>query len=136
MERRLLGRNQGRTDDNIETIRKRFHVGAAAQGRGGMHWGRGLGAVRGVCQPGSAGAQCSATLGLPGRLLHCGGCWPHHAVRFPQEDERHACLPQVFIDQSMPIIEYYEKRGRVRKINADRDPDTIYEQVRQLFVGM
>lgn len=26
MERRLLGRNEGRTDDNIETIRKRFHV--------------------------------------------------------------------------------------------------------------
>ncbi|KAL4431988.1 hypothetical protein ABPG77_000255 [Micractinium sp. CCAP 211/92] len=26
MERRLLGRNEGRTDDNIETIRKRFKV--------------------------------------------------------------------------------------------------------------
>ncbi|KAF9626386.1 hypothetical protein IFM89_033205 [Coptis chinensis] len=26
MERRLLGRNQGRVDDNIETIRKRFNV--------------------------------------------------------------------------------------------------------------
>ena len=24
MEKRLLGRNEGRTDDNIETIRKRF----------------------------------------------------------------------------------------------------------------
>ncbi len=29
MERRLLGRNEGRTDDNIETIRKRFRVCAA-----------------------------------------------------------------------------------------------------------
>ncbi len=28
MEKRLLGRNQGRTDDNIETIRKRFRVRA------------------------------------------------------------------------------------------------------------
>ena len=26
MERRLLGRNEGRTDDNIDTIRKRFKV--------------------------------------------------------------------------------------------------------------
>lgn len=26
MEKRLLGRNEGRTDDNIETIRKRFKV--------------------------------------------------------------------------------------------------------------
>lgn len=57
---------------------------------------------------------------------------PLSAVRRTQR----LTLPQVFIDQSMPIIEYYEKRGRVRKINADRDPDTIYEQVRQLFVGM
>ena len=27
MEKRLLGRNEGRTDDNLETIRKRFKVG-------------------------------------------------------------------------------------------------------------
>ena len=26
MEARLLGRNEGRTDDNIETIKKRFQV--------------------------------------------------------------------------------------------------------------
>ena len=26
MEKRLLGRSEGRTDDNIETIRKRFKV--------------------------------------------------------------------------------------------------------------
>lgn len=35
MERRLLGRNQGRTDDNIETIRKRFHVGEVQGGPAG-----------------------------------------------------------------------------------------------------
>lgn len=33
MERRLLGRQEGRTDDNLETIRKRFKVGCA----GGAH---------------------------------------------------------------------------------------------------
>ena len=31
MEARLLGRNEGRTDDNIETIKKRFQVPHAAQ---------------------------------------------------------------------------------------------------------
>lgn len=40
---------------------------------------------------------------------------------------------QVFLDQSMPIIEYYEKLGKVRRINADRNPDEIYEEVRKLF---
>lgn len=35
MERRLLGRNEGRTDDNMETIRKRFHVSMHAAGGNG-----------------------------------------------------------------------------------------------------
>ena len=47
MERRLLGRNEGRTDDNIDTIRKRFKVGCGwvgwcgewAGGRVGGHLG-------------------------------------------------------------------------------------------------
>ena len=29
MEARLLGRKEGRTDDNIETIKKRFQVGSS-----------------------------------------------------------------------------------------------------------
>ncbi len=40
---------------------------------------------------------------------------------------------QVFVESSMPIIEHYEKLGKVRQINADRDPEEIYQQVRQLF---
>jgi len=31
MEKRLLGRQQGRTDDNIESIKKRFKVQSAFQ---------------------------------------------------------------------------------------------------------
>lgn len=65
MEKRLLGRNEGRTDDNIETIRKRFRV---------------------------------------------------------------------FLEQSMPVVEYYEKLGRVARISADRDPEDIYKEVRRAFV--
>jgi UMP-CMP kinase len=65
MEKRLLSRNEGRTDDNIETIRKRFRV---------------------------------------------------------------------FIESSMPVIEYYEKEGKVARITADRDPEEIYKEVRRNFV--
>lgn len=64
MERRLLGRNEGRTDDNMETIRKRFRV---------------------------------------------------------------------FIEQSMPVVQYYEGSGKVARINADRAPDDVYREVRRLF---
>ena len=35
MERRLLGRNEGRTDDNIDTIRKRFKASGSWGGAGG-----------------------------------------------------------------------------------------------------
>ncbi|KAK9835434.1 hypothetical protein WJX74_000070 [Apatococcus lobatus] len=64
MEKRLMGRNEGRTDDNAETIRKRF---------------------------------------------------------------------KVFLESSMPIIDYYNKQGKVRKVDADRDPSTVFSEVRKLF---
>ena len=38
MEKRLLGRNQGRSDDNIETIRKRFKVRMCQWPLKNLHW--------------------------------------------------------------------------------------------------
>lgn len=67
MERRLLGRNEGRTDDNIDTIRKRF---------------------------------------------------------------------KVFLESSLPVIQHYDKEGRVARINADRDAAQIYAEVRRLFLEL
>lgn len=64
MQRRLLSRNQGRVDDNLETIKKRF---------------------------------------------------------------------KVYEQQSMPVIEYYEKLGKVARINADRAPEVVFEEVKRLF---
>ena len=37
MEKRLLGRQEGRTDDNIESIKKRFRVSLASQHDCGIH---------------------------------------------------------------------------------------------------
>ena len=67
MKARLLGRNQGRTDDNEATIAKRFAVFTAA---------------------------------------------------------------------SMPVVSHYERQGRVRRVDADRHPDAVYAEVRQLFEGV
>ncbi|XP_061997205.1 UMP-CMP kinase 3-like isoform X1 [Rosa rugosa] len=64
MERRLLSRNQGREDDNIETIRKRF---------------------------------------------------------------------KVFLESSLPVIEYYNSKGKVRKIDAGRPVEEVYESVKAIF---
>ncbi|XP_004510144.1 UMP-CMP kinase 3-like [Cicer arietinum] len=64
MERRLLSRNQGREDDNIETIRKRF---------------------------------------------------------------------KVFLESSLPVINYYDAKGKVRKIDAARPVEDVFESVKAIF---
>lgn len=64
MEARLLSRNQGRDDDNIETIRKRF---------------------------------------------------------------------KVFVESSLPVVEYYDSKGKVRKIDAGRPIEEVFEAVKIIF---
>lgn len=64
MERRLLNRNQGRDDDNIETIRKRFNV---------------------------------------------------------------------FVESSLPVVEYYSTKGKVHKIDAGKPIDEVFEDVKTIF---
>ncbi|KAL7619138.1 UMP-CMP kinase 3 [Lactuca sativa] len=64
MEKRLLGRNQGRVDDNIETIRKRF---------------------------------------------------------------------KVFVDSSLAVIEYYNSKGKVKKIDAGKPVGEVFEAVKAAF---
>ena len=43
---------------------------------------------------------------------------------------------QVFIDSSMPIINFYDAKGRVRKIDADSDPEKVYAEVRPLVAAL
>ncbi|KAK8926488.1 UMP-CMP kinase [Platanthera zijinensis] len=64
MERRLLSRNQGRDDDNIETIRKRF---------------------------------------------------------------------KVFLESSLPVIEYYNAKNKVRTVDAARPINEVFESVKIAF---
>ncbi|XP_050234790.1 UMP-CMP kinase 3-like [Mercurialis annua] len=64
MESRLLSRNQGREDDNIETIRKRF---------------------------------------------------------------------KVFLEFSIPVVKYYESKGKVRKIDASQPIEEVFKDVKAIF---
>ncbi|KAJ6799720.1 UMP-CMP kinase 3-like [Iris pallida] len=64
MERRLLNRHQGRDDDNIDTIRKRF---------------------------------------------------------------------KVFVESSIPVVEHYDSRGKVRKIDAGRPIEEVFNAVKDTF---
>eukprot|EP01026_Neomeris_dumetosa_P054747 TRINITY_DN4936_c0_g1_i11.p3 TRINITY_DN4936_c0_g1~~TRINITY_DN4936_c0_g1_i11.p3 ORF type:complete len:211 (-),score=19.87 TRINITY_DN4936_c0_g1_i11:270-902(-) len=65
MESRLSGRNEGRADDNIETIRKRF---------------------------------------------------------------------KTYQESTMPVINFYEKLNKIKRIIADRSVEEVYEEVRTIFV--
>ncbi|KAJ6835146.1 UMP-CMP kinase 4-like isoform X1 [Iris pallida] len=64
LERRLLNRNQGRDDDNIGTIQKRF---------------------------------------------------------------------KVFIESTLPILEYYNSKGKLRKIDAGKPVDEVFEDVKAVL---
>lgn len=64
MEKRLLSRNEGREDDNIETIRKRL---------------------------------------------------------------------KVFVESTLPTIEYYESKGKIRKVDAGKSIDEVFESIKVIF---
>ncbi|WOL17448.1 UMP-CMP kinase 4-like [Canna indica] len=64
MECRLLSRNQGRVDDNIETIRKRF---------------------------------------------------------------------KVFVESSLPVVGYYDLKGKVRKVDAAKTVNEVFDVVKDIF---
>ncbi|XP_028754741.1 UMP-CMP kinase 3 isoform X2 [Neltuma alba] len=64
MEKRLLSRNEGRVDDNIETIRKRFRV---------------------------------------------------------------------FLESSLPVVNYYDAKGKVHRIDAARPIEEVFETVKVIF---
>ncbi|XP_039806736.1 UMP-CMP kinase 1-like isoform X1 [Panicum virgatum] len=67
MERRILNRNQGRDDDNIDTARRRF---------------------------------------------------------------------EVFRESTMPVVQYYEKRGKLRRVDGAKSVDEVFEDVKAIFVQL
>ncbi|KAI5005699.1 UMP-CMP kinase 1-like [Hordeum vulgare subsp. vulgare] len=67
MERRILHRNQGRDDDNMETIRQRF---------------------------------------------------------------------EVFQQSTLPVIQHYEKMGKLRRVDGTRQPDMVFEDVKVIFAQL
>uniref|UniRef100_A0A0D3DUJ1 adenylate kinase n=2 Tax=Brassica TaxID=3705 RepID=A0A0D3DUJ1_BRAOL len=66
LERRIMNRNQGREDDNLETIKKRF---------------------------------------------------------------------KVFVESTLPIVSYYESKGKLRKINAAKPSQEVFEEVKYVFAS-
>lgn len=79
MVERLLARNQGRSDDNIDTIKKRFTV-------------------------------CT------------------HSVTLFIETK-------VFMNQTMAVVNHYSSMDKVRRVEATKDPETVYEQVKAFFAA-
>ena len=38
---------------------------------------------------------------------------------------------KTFVETSMPVVEYFEKQGKVVKVKAVKSPDEIYEEVKK-----
>lgn len=45
-------------------------------------------------------------------------------------------LLQVFLDSSMPVINHYETKGKVRRFDATPPSEEVFKGVRELFVQM
>lgn len=43
---------------------------------------------------------------------------------------------QVFLEQSLPVIEHYRALGKVHTIDTNRPVDTIYQEVRQVILAL
>lgn len=108
MEARLLGRNEGRSDDNIDTIRKRFKVGQHARCAGAVC---GAAACVVVGGGGWAGLHAAGGCGASAALERCRSARQPRANRRPWAAM--APLLQVFLESSMPVIQHYEAQGKV-----------------------
>jgi UMP-CMP kinase len=38
---------------------------------------------------------------------------------------------KTFVETSMPVVDYFEKQGRVVKVQATKGPDEVYEETRE-----
>jgi UMP-CMP kinase len=38
---------------------------------------------------------------------------------------------KTFIETSMPVVDEFEKQGRVVKVNAEQEPTEVYEETKQ-----
>ena len=79
-----------------------------------------------------AALKASAELSMASRRPMAGSDQAAKAVGMCQS----APSLQVFIESSMPIINFYDAKGRVRKIDADRCPEEVYADVRPLVQAL
>ena len=42
---------------------------------------------------------------------------------------------QTFHEVTQPVIDYYQKQGKLRRVNAERDPNAIFEDVEKVLNG-
>jgi len=40
---------------------------------------------------------------------------------------------EVFQESTLPVVQYYEKRGKLRKIDGAKSPDAVFEDVKAIF---
>jgi UMP-CMP kinase len=40
---------------------------------------------------------------------------------------------RTFVDSSMPIVEHYERQGKVRRLDGNKDVDAVYADVKAYF---
>eukprot|EP00983_Pelagomonas_calceolata_P108897 1159502-Pelagomonas_calceolata.AAC.18 len=121
---RLLqrGAESGRADDNEETIRNRLQIISNHHLRLVIHYFRHRSATGD-----SGGSICSP-------LVKCKQNYEHAPffARLGSTTASSNC-PQVFQEESVPVIEHLKASGRVQEVEASADEDTVFAAVAPLM---
>lgn len=137
MEKRLLGRQEGRTDDNIDSIKKRFRVGLLAYSVYLMACKL---TVITTCVSLLPAGGCCLTFTTSCNTLTCKlatECPKQIPLATDTDVQSHVncyLVFQVFLESSMPVIQHYEGKGKLRRFDATPPPSEVFQQVKKLFV--
>jgi len=70
--------------------------------------------------------------GVPGKCDRCGG------ELYQRPDDREEVIRnrfRVYLEQSAPLVGYYEKKGLLRRVDASLSPDEIFRKVAEVLRG-
>jgi adenylate kinase len=65
----------------------------------------------------------------------CDRCGRDLIARQDDREETVKRRLEVYRGETLPLIEYYEKKGTLRYLDAEGDPDSVYEKIRRILYG-
>ncbi len=78
---------------------------------------------------------CSSVYNIytDGDINKCKKCWGELYIREDDKPEIIEKRIQLFFEETWPVIEYFEKKWLVQKVDANQDPDKVFKQILKII---